>query len=47
MKNEKDDDPILIDTTLTVFQTKWNPSGTIFAASGTQIEPDGTKRGVV
>jgi hypothetical protein len=27
MKNDKDDDPILIDTTLTVTDTKWNPSG--------------------
>jgi hypothetical protein len=29
MKNDKDDDPILIDTTLNVTDSKWNPSGKI------------------
>lgn len=35
MKNDKDEDPVLIDTTLFVYNTKWNNNGTIFATAGT------------
>ena len=38
MKNDKDDDSILIDTTLKVTCLKWNPSGTVFAVSGILTE---------
>lgn len=35
MKNEKDDDPILIDTMMKIHTVKWNPIGSMFAISGT------------
>jgi len=46
MKNDKDDDPILIDTTMTIRQMRWNHNGTIFAVSGSMQEAGETK-GVV
>ncbi len=38
MIHERDNDPILIDSTLTVESIKWNPSGNIFAVGGSIIE---------
>jgi len=35
MKNEKDDEPVLIDTMMKIYTVKWNPSGSMFAVSGT------------
>ncbi|KAL4456550.1 hypothetical protein ABPG74_000657 [Tetrahymena malaccensis] len=46
MKNEKDDEPVLIDTMMKIFTVKWNPSGSMFAISGTQDE-NGELKGVV
>ena len=41
MKNDNDDDPILIDTSLIISDVKWNPSGTMFAVSGSMSDgPD-------
>lgn len=35
MKNDKDDDPTLIETTLSLItNVQWNPTGNIFAVSG-------------
>ncbi len=34
MKNDKDDEPILIDTTMKIACVRWNPAGSIFAVSG-------------
>ena len=34
MKNDKDDEPTLIDSTMDITSLRWNPSGTIFAVSG-------------
>lgn len=38
MKDDKDDAPTLIDTTMKITQVRWNPSGTIFAVSGGMME---------
>ncbi len=38
MKNDKDDEPILIDTTMTIAGIKWNPTGTMFAISGSMAD---------
>jgi len=46
MKNEKDDEPVLIDTMMNIYTVKWNPSGSMFAVSGTQ-EENGENKGVV
>lgn len=34
MKNDKDDEPTLIDSTMQISRIRWNPSGTIFAICG-------------
>ena len=46
MKNDCDDDPILIDSTMNINDLKWNPFGTIFAVSG-NIDDGQDKRGIV
>jgi len=34
MTHERDNDPILIDTTLNIYSVAWNPTGNIFAVGG-------------
>jgi len=34
MKNEKDESPVVFDTSMVILCVKWNPSGNIFAISG-------------
>lgn len=43
MKHDKDDEPILIDTTMKITSVRWNPAGTIFAVSGGQQEGNESK----
>lgn len=38
MKNDKDDDPIAVDTSMVLSKVKWNPSGTIVAVAGSSLE---------
>lgn len=38
MKNDKDDDPIAVDTSMQLSKIKWNPSGTLLAAAGSSVE---------
>ena len=47
MRNDKDDEPILIDTTMNIFNIRWNPTGTIFAVCGSMQETDNEQKGVV
>lgn len=37
MKNDKDDDPIAVDTSMILTKIKWNPSGTIIAVAGCSL----------
>jgi hypothetical protein len=37
MKNDKDDDPIAVDTSMILSKVAWNPSGTIIAVSGSSL----------
>jgi hypothetical protein len=37
MKNDKDDDPIAVDTSMALTKVKWNPTGTILAAAGSSL----------
>jgi hypothetical protein len=37
MKNDKDDDPIAVDTSMVLSKIKWNPSGTIIAVAGSSL----------
>jgi hypothetical protein len=38
MKNDKDDDPIAVDTSMVLSKVKWNPTGTIIAVAGSSLE---------
>ena len=38
MKNDKDDDPIAVETSMILSKIKWNPSGTIIAVAGCSLE---------
>ena len=38
MKNDKDDDPIAVDTSMLLTKIKWNPSGTTIAVAGNSLE---------
>lgn len=38
MKNDKDDDPIAVDTSMILSKIKWNPSGTIIAVAGCSLD---------
>ena len=38
MKNDKDDDPIAVDTSMVLSKIKWNPSGTIIAVAGCSLD---------
>lgn len=38
MKNDKDDEPTLIDTTMHITSVRWNPMGTLLAISGSKKE---------
>ena len=46
MTHERDNDPILIDTTLNIQNVCWNPTGNIFAVGGYVNEAE-TIRGVM
>ncbi|KAF0983873.1 hypothetical protein FDP41_007788 [Naegleria fowleri] len=46
MRGDLDDDPVLIDTGMTISEPKWNPSGTVLALAGQQ-EAEGKSIGVV
>lgn len=37
MKNDKDDDPIAVDTSMVLSKVKWNPTGTIVAVAGSSL----------
>jgi WD repeat-containing protein 35 len=37
MKNDKDDDPIAVDTSMVLSKLKWNPSGTMIAVAGCSL----------
>lgn len=37
MKNDKDDDPIAVDTSMIMNKIKWNPTGTIMAVAGCSL----------
>jgi WD repeat-containing protein 35 len=37
MKNDKDDDPIAVDTSMILSKIKWNPAGTIIAVAGCSL----------
>lgn len=41
MRNDKDDIPTLIDTSMKIACARWNPNGTILALSGNMV--DGTE----
>ena len=48
MTSERDNDPILIDTTLNIQSLVWNPSGNIFAVGGYVMEQEPSQiRGVM
>jgi len=38
MKNEIDDQPIIIDTAMNIMQAKWNPNGNVLAVGGSMME---------
>lgn len=38
MRNDKDDDPIAVDTSMILSKVKWNPAGTIIAVAGCSLE---------
>ena len=46
MKNNKDDDPVAVDTSMVLSKIKWNPTGTIIAVAGCSLEYE-EKRAVV
>ncbi len=37
MRNEADDEPVLIDTEIKLTQCKWNSNGTVLALAGAQV----------
>lgn len=37
MRNDKDDDPIAVDTSMILSKVKWNPTGTIIAVAGCSL----------
>ena len=37
MKNDKDDDPVAVDTSMILTKIKWNPNGTIIAVAGCSL----------
>lgn len=37
MKNDKDEDPIAVDTSMVLSKIKWNPTGTIVAVAGCSL----------
>ena len=46
MRNEADEEPVLIDTEIKLTQCKWNSNGTVLALAGAQISgPGGDKVG--
>lgn len=46
LRNEKDDDPIAVDTSMQLSKIKWNPTGNLLAAAGSSTEFD-EKKGIV
>ena len=46
MKNDKDEDPIAVDTSMILTKVKWNPTGTMLAVAGSSLEFE-EKRAVV
>jgi len=38
MRNDKDDDPIAVDTSMILSKVSWNPTGTILAVAGSSLE---------
>jgi len=38
MKNDKDEDPIAVDTSMILNKVKWNPTGTMLAVAGCSLE---------
>lgn len=46
MRNDKDEDPIAVDTSMVLNRIKWNPSGTMLAIAGCSLEYE-EKRAVV
>lgn len=46
MKNDKDDDPVAVDTSMILSKIKWNPAGTIIAVAGCSLEYE-EKRAIV
>jgi WD repeat-containing protein 35 len=38
MKNDKDEDPIAVDTSMLLTKVKWNPTGTMIAVAGCSLE---------
>jgi hypothetical protein len=38
MKNDKDEDPIAVDTSMLLTKIKWNPNGTMLAVAGSSLE---------
>ena len=46
MKNDKDEDPVAVDTSMILSKVKWNPAGTIIAVAGCSLEYE-EKRAVV
>ena len=37
MKNDKDEDPIAVDTSMVLSRVKWNPTGTMVAVAGCSL----------
>lgn len=46
MRDDKDDDPYAVDTSMILKKISWNPTGTILAAAGSSLEFE-EKRGIV
>ena len=46
IKNDKDEDPIAVDTSMLLNKVKWNPGGTMIAVGGCSLEYE-EKRAVV
>jgi WD repeat-containing protein 35 len=37
MKNDKDEDPIAVDTSMILSKVRWNPTGTMIAVAGCSL----------
>ena len=44
MRNEGDEEPVLIDTEMRLTQCKWNSNGTVLALSGSAITPPSAEK---